>query len=133
MNNEEKILQMLTELSKGQAEMRSDIAELKTTQAEQGKQLAEQGKQLAEQGEALGRLETTVNEIDQRSARTQILLETDYADKLQLLFDGHELIKEKLEGLDTTSRVEALENDIVVLKDAFRLMRQEIAELKRAQ
>ena len=126
MNNEEKILQMLTELSKGQAEMRSDIAELKTTQAEQGKQLAEQG-------EALGRLETTVNEIDQRSARTQILLETDYADKLQLLFDGHELIKEKLEGLDTTSRVEALENDIVVLKDAFRLMRQEIAELKRAQ
>ena len=126
MNNEEKILQMLTELSKGQAEMRSDIAELKTTQAEQGKQLAELG-------EALGRLETTVNEIDQRSARTQILLETDYADKLQLLFDGHELIKEKLEGLDTTSRVEALENDIVVLKDAFRLMRQEIAELKRAQ
>ena len=119
MNNEEKILELLAkheetfreihqtlaELSKGQAEMRLDIAELKAT----------------------------VEEIDQRSARTQVLLETTYADQLQLLFDGHSLINEKLDGLAPKSRVDDLEDDVAMLKDVVKLMRQEIAELKRAQ
>ena len=39
MNFEEKIFEMLTALSKGQEEMRTDIADLKATQAEQGKTL----------------------------------------------------------------------------------------------
>lgn len=109
MNNEEKILEML-------AGMRSDIAEMKATQVEQGKTLAEQGRLL--------------EEIDQRSIRTQVLLETDYADKLQLLYEGHQTL---LETLAPKDRVEALEDDVAMMKDVIKLMRQEISELKKAQ
>nr|WP_325259239.1 hypothetical protein [uncultured Oscillibacter sp.] len=61
----------------------------------------------------------------------------DYAaeirDKIQLLFDGHELIKDKLNELAPKSRVEDLEDDVAMLKDVVKLMRIEIAELKKAQ
>lgn len=50
-------------------------------------------------------MEDRLEEIDQRSERTQVLPETDCADKLQLLFDGHKTI---LETLAPKSRVEAL-------------------------
>ena len=53
MNNEEKILELLTE-------MRSEMAKMQDTLAE----------------------------VDQRSVRTQVLLETEFSDKLQLLYDG---------------------------------------------
>lgn len=109
MNNEEKILELLAkhedtfqEIHQTLTEMRADIAELKTT----------------------------VNEIDQRSARTQVLLETDYADKLQLLFDGHKTI---LETLAPKTRVDALEEDVDTLKTVMRLLTHDVAELKKAQ
>ena len=52
MNNEEKILELLTE-------MRSEMAKMQDTLAE----------------------------VDQRSVRTQVLLETEFSDKLQLLYE----------------------------------------------
>lgn len=102
MNNEEKILEMLVE-------MRSDIRQINGR---------------------LDHLETKVDEIDQRSERTQVLLETDYADKLQLLFEGHTTI---LETLAPKSRVEALEDDVSFMKTVIKALSQEIAELKKAQ
>ena len=41
MNNEEKILELLTAMQSEMGAMRSDIAELKATQAEQGELLKE--------------------------------------------------------------------------------------------
>lgn len=35
--------------------------------------------------------------------------------------------------LSLTSRVEALEADVTMLKDAYKLLRQEVNELKKAQ
>lgn len=133
MNNEEKILQMLTE-------MRSDIAELKATQAEQGKQLDRLEATQVEQGKQLDKLEATqveqgklLEEVDQRSIRTQVLLETDISDQLKLALNGHSLIMEKMDELAPKSRVEVLEDDVAMMKDVIKLMRQEIAELKKAQ
>ena len=51
-------------------------------------------------------LEGRLEELDQRSVRTQVLLETDYHDKLQLLYDGHAAIMEKLDELTPKGRVE---------------------------
>ena len=116
MNNEEKILELLArhensfekinqtliELIKGQEEMRADIAELKAT----------------------------VDELDQRSIRTQVLLETEIRDNIQLLFDGHKTI---LETLAPKSRVDALEDDVSFMKTVIKAMSQEIEELKKAQ
>lgn len=102
MSNEEKILQMLEK----------------------------QGEALTKLTEKVDRMETTLNEVDQRSERTQVLLEADYADKLQLLFDGHKTI---LETLAPKSRVDALAEDMDTLKTVVRLLTHDVAELKKAQ
>lgn len=112
MNNEEKILELLARhedsferISQTLAEMKADMSEMKVK----------------------------LEEVDQRSIRTQVLLETEIMDKIQLLFNGHELISEKLDDLAPRSRVDNLETDVAMLKDVIKLMRMEIAELKKAQ
>lgn len=133
MNQDEKILEILTELRKDVSQINGRLDRIETAQSEQSKTLAEHGKILAEHGSMLAKHGKLLEELDQRSARTQILLETDYHDKLQLLYDGHAAIMEKLEDLTPKSRVEALEDTVDMLKDVIKLMRQDIAELKKAQ
>lgn len=98
MNNEEKVLEMLSK-------MQRDIAGIKET----------------------------LEEVDQRSVRTQVLLETDYHDKLQLLYDGHSAIIEKLDELTPRDRVEVLEDEIITLKTAFKAMSKRLSALEKAQ
>jgi len=74
-----------------------------------------------------------IDQIDERSRRTALLLEVDYKQKLDLLYEGHESIMEYLDKLAAKSRVEVLEGDVALLKDAVKHMRQEITELKKAQ
>lgn len=81
----------------------------------------------------LERLTGKVEEIDQRSIRTQVLLETDYHDKLQLLYDGHATIIEKLDELTQKDRVEVLEDEIVTLKTAVKAMSKRLSALEKAQ
>lgn len=119
MNNEERILALLEE-------MRTDITELKAGQAKlEAGQEAMSGR--------LDRLEEHLDEVDSRSQRTAVILENDVARNIRLLFEGHEAIMEKLDTLASKDRVEVLESDVSLLKDAVKLMRQEIDELKRAQ
>lgn len=105
MTNEEKILEMLTQ-------MQGDIASLKETQDRQGQM---------------------IEKLDERSQRTAILLESEVDRKLNLLYEGHGIIMESLDQLAPKSRVERLEDDVALLKDAIKLMRQEISQLKKAQ
>lgn len=105
MNNEEKILEMLTQLQ-------SDMTQLKQT--------------VGQQGELLER-------VDERSQRTAVLMEADIAPKIQLLYEGHGVIMESLDKLATKDRVEKLEDEIIVLKTAFKVLSQRIAELEKAQ
>lgn len=60
-----------------------------------------------------------LEEVDQRSIRTQVLLETDVSDKLQLLYEGHRTL---LDTLMPKDRVEKLEEDTVLLKSTLRLL-----------
>ena len=109
MSNEEKILEMLTELARGQAEMRSDIAELKATQAAQSELL---------------------KELDARSLKSAVLLETDIPHQLGLLFEGHKTI---LETLSPKSRVEELEEEVTILRSAFQALANRLTALEKAQ
>ena len=60
----------------------------------------------------------------------KVLLDTEVTTRFNLLAEGQQAILEKLVPM---SRVEAVEADIAVLKQAVRAMSQEIAELKKAQ
>ena len=81
----------------------------------------------------LGSMEEQMNQLDNKSQRTAVLLETEINHKLHLLYEGHGMIMEHLDKLASKSRVEELESDVVLLKDAVKLMRLEIEALKKAQ
>lgn len=119
MNNEEKILEMLTTLTE-------KVDRLETTQTKQGEQLTKQGDQLAY-------LTERVDEIDTRSLRSAVLLETEVARDIRLVYEGQEMLRQKMEELAPKGRVDAVEDDVAVLKDAYKLLRMEVNELKKAQ
>ncbi len=95
MNNEEKILELLTE-------MRSEMAKMQDTLAE----------------------------VDQRSVRTQVLLETEFSDKLQLLYDGQVLLQQTLAPKE---RVEVLEEEVITLKTTVKMISNRLSVLEKAQ
>lgn len=112
MNNEEKILEMLVQMQSDMAGMKSDMADMKSDMAG---------------------MKEHIDQIDERSQRTAILMEADLVPKLQLLYEGHGAIMDILKTLATKDRVEELEADIIVLKTAVKMLTQEVAELKKAQ
>lgn len=78
-------------------------------------------------------IEGRLEELDQRSVRTQVLLETDYHDKLQLLYDGHAAIMEKLDELTPKGRVETLEEEVDFLRSVVKSMSKRLDALEKAQ
>ena len=119
MNNEEKILEML--------EKQSELLE------EHGEILKKHGDILAKHGDILAHLTEKVDELDARSLHSAVILETDVARDIRLVCEGQELLGQKMEKLTPKDRVEVLEGDVAMMKDATKLMRLEIAELKKAQ
>lgn len=126
MNNEEKILGLLTEMKTDMAEMKTDMAEMKAGMAEMKTRMDRLEENQAQQGELLAR-------VDERSHRTALIVENEIAHKLALLYEGHETIMETLGTLASKNRVEELERDVALLKDVLKLMRREIDEMKKAQ
>ncbi len=78
-------------------------------------------------------VEERLDELDTRSLRSSVLLETEVARDVRLVYEGQEMLRQKMEELAPKDRVEVLEGDVAMLKDVIKLMRQEIAELKKAQ
>ena len=112
MSNEEKMLDLLTQmqtdissLKSGQEEMRTDIAGIKDR----------------------------LDRVEDRAQQTAVLLETEVDRKLNLLYEGHDAIMERLDKLASRSELELLRSDMDLMKMAMRSMSQEIAELKKAQ
>lgn len=68
--------------------------------------------------------------LDQKVENLHIYLENVIGKQLQLLAEGQQTI---LETLAPRDRVEALETEVVFLKQVIRSMSQDIAELKKAQ
>ena len=74
-----------------------------------------------------------LDRVEDRTQQNAVILEADVGRKLDLLYEGHDAIMEKLDKLSSKSRVEELESDVALLKDSFKLMRLEIEALKKAQ
>lgn len=116
MNNEEKILAMLAQMQSDMTGMKADMAGMKADM-------------VGMKTDMVG-MKERLDQIDERSQRTAVLMETEVMDKLNLLYEGHGLIMETLAPKD---RVDELEADVVVLKSAVKMLTQEVAELKKAQ
>lgn len=99
MNNEEKILQLLTEM-KAEIDGRFD------------------------------KVDERLEELDARSLKSAVLLETEIPHKLGLLFEGHKTI---LETLSPKSRVDELEEEVTILRSAFQALANRLTALEKAQ
>ena len=123
MNNEEKILAMLTSLT----ETANKHGELL---AKQGEQLAKQGEQLAKQGEQLAQINDRLEELDDRSLRSAVMLENQVLPQLQLLYEGQVTLQQTLAPKE---RVEVLEDDVITLKTVVKSISNRLAALEKAQ
>lgn len=133
MNNEEKILAMLTEMKADMTDMKAGMADMKTDMTGMKAGMADMKATQTAQGKQLDRMEERLDEVDARSLRSAVLLETEVAKNIQLVYEGQEMLRQKMEELAPKDRVEALESDVAMMKDVLKLMRLEIAELKKAQ
>lgn len=116
MNNEEKILALLEEHG--------------TLLREQGLLLEKQGAQLERQGALLEKHDKLISEMRADLTKVMVTQENVVIPQLKTLAEGHMTL---LETLAPKSRVEALEEDVSVLKVAVKALTAEMAELKKAQ
>ena len=137
MNNEEKILEMLaamqseigavrSEIGAVRSEMETRFAQLETTQAQQGGQLVKLSTDVTE-------LKGTVKDLDARSLKSAVLLETEVARDTHIALEGHSELKRKMDTLATKEQVQELAEDVSIIKDTVKHHRVEINELKKAQ
>lgn len=109
MNNEEKILEMLSQLQ-------GQVAQLS--------QLQDQVAQIKEKQDLMG----------EDLHRVKAYLELDVEKRFDAVNLGIDTIQEKLELRERLEeRVDKLENDVIVLKTAAKLQSEDILELKKAQ
>lgn len=109
MSNEEKILELLTKMQADQTEIREEQKQIREEQMK----MREEQKQMQED-----------------IAGIKLRLDYDVNKRFDAINDGIDSI---LEQLVPKSRVDALEDDVIVLKTAVKMLTQEVAELKKAQ
>jgi len=123
MNNEERILDLLEKLTEKVDKQGEVLARHTEILAEHSKILAEHGKILAKHSEML-------EELDDRSLRSAVILENEVQPKLQLLYEGQVHLQETLAPKE---RVEVLEDEVVTLKSTMKMMMKRLDALEKAQ
>ena len=147
MNIEEKILQLLEKQGEmigqindrlGRLEDRMDRLESRMDKLEGRMDKLEGRIDKLETSQAA--MQATLDEhtamlkkLDERSLKSAVLLETEVPRKFNLLYEGHSVIMENMRGLAEKSRVEALEDDVAMMKDSIKLLRIEVNALQKAQ
>ena len=109
MNNEEKILEMLTSLTET---------------------VNKHGELLTKQGEQLAQINDRLEELDDRSLRSAVMLENQVLPQLQLLYEGQVALQQTLAPKE---RVEVLEDDVITLKTVVKSISNRLAALEKAQ
>lgn len=109
MNNEEKILEVLVQIQAEQKQMREDISGMK--------------------GDISG-MKGDISDLRTTVTRVAVTQENVVIPQIKLLAEGHDMLLQKLARKE---RVEALEDDVALLKTVIKAMSQRIEELEKAQ
>ena len=123
MTNEEKILSLLAKLD-------NRVDQLDARQARTETLLEKHSEMLEKHGEMLDRLDRRMDQLDERQTKTEITLENVIVPRLDALAEGQKAL---MEALAPKSRVEALEEEVDLLKTVVRSLSRDMAELKKAQ
>ena len=109
MNNEEKILSLLEKMDTRQTQSDQILAQLTSDMSD---------------------MKERMDKLDARQAKTEITLENAIVTRLDALAEGQKAL---METLAPKSRVEALEEEVGMLKSVIRILSNDVAELKKAQ
>lgn len=127
MNNEEKILEMLEKHGKILEKMDQRMDRM-------DQRMGQMQEQLDRVDERSQRTADLLETVDERSQRTAVLMEADIMPKLQLLYEGHQGIVEKLKTLDEVKELaEDTRDKVGVIYAVVKQHSRDITELKRAQ
>lgn len=108
MNNEEKILEILSQIQKDQSEMKNDIFGLKVDMSD---------------------MKTEMADMNQRLRKVEVTQETTIMSRLQLLAEGQTTIQEQIRQISVIDR---MEDDIATLKNAVRYLSDKVEKLESA-
>ncbi len=109
MNNEEKILEVLENLT-GKVDTLTGTVEALTSR--------------------VGQIQETQEQMQTTLTRVAVTQENIVIPQIKLLAEGHDTL---LNTLARKDRMEALEDDVALLKTVIKAMSQRIAELEKAQ
>lgn len=92
--------------------------------------LEKHGELLERHGEMLAQMHEDISDLRTTVTRVAVTQENTVIPQLKLLAEGHDTLLNTLAHKD---RVEALEDDVALLKTVVKAMSQRIAELEKAQ
>lgn len=130
MNNEEKILEVLTQMQAAQAQMQEDIAGMKGDISTLKDGQVQMQEDIAGMKGDISDLKGGQIQMQEDIHRINARLDFDVEKRFDAVNEGIDAILEKL---TPKSRVDELEADVIVLKTAVKALSQEVAELKKAQ
>lgn len=123
MSNEEMILESLSQVQSNQLQMQANMAQMQTNMAQMLTSITQMQDNMAQ-------MRSDLTEVKLRTTTIEVTLENKVMPYLQTLAEGHETL---LQTLAPKNRVEALEEEVTVLRMAVKSLAQEVAELKQAQ
>ena len=119
MNNEEKILELLAQISQT-LEHHSELLE-------------HHGEILDHHSELLERHDKALGRLDQKVAKINLTLENDVQRKFDVIFDKLDSIDQRLEGLPTAEDQMITNGRLDVLEATVKKLSRDVAALKKAQ
>jgi len=123
MNNEEKILAMLEKLN-GTVEKHGEMLEKLNGNVEK------HGEMFEKLNDRVDQIQDTQEQMQTTLTRVAVTQENIVIPQIKLLAEGHDTL---LHTLARKDRVEALEDDVAMLKTVIKAMSQRIEELEKAQ
>ena len=133
MNNEEKILEMLGQISQT-LERHGEMLERHTEILERHTEILERhGEMLERHGEILERHDKTLERLDHEITKINLTLENDVQQKFDVIFDKLDSIDQRLEELPTAEDQMITNGRLEVLEATVKKLSRDVAALKKAQ
>ena len=133
MNNEEKILEMLGQISQT-LERHGKILEHHSEILERHGEILERHTEILERhGEMLERHDKTLERLDHEITKINLTLENDVQQKFDVIFDKLDSIDQRLEELPTAEDQMITNGRLDVLEATVKKLSRDVAALKKAQ